>query len=223
MKHRGRVGPAALVGIGTAVIPEDPTDRQRVSVASVCSGTGEHMATTMAAATCADRLYHSVRKQAAGRMEFVTDSEAMEAVITRDFMGKLYSCIPDMISPQTRADPFVRSSKRQAELISRRYRNSRRQEDSGWNLRLLCPQHRLVCTSPILEFLRLSMIKLMLRTDRPWLRCTPTTASLPQPCPATQVITASLKEDVASGYDGSKDRHFTLPNSLSLRNSSRVV
>ena len=100
MKHRGRVGPAALVGIGTAVIPEDPNDRRRMSIATVCSGTGEHMATTMAAATCADRLYHSVRKQGAGKMEIVSDNEVMEGVIQRDFMGK-----PKSASAAVRVSP----------------------------------------------------------------------------------------------------------------------
>ena len=49
MKHRGRMGPAALVGIGTAVIPVNSHDVTATSVAAVTSGTGEHMATTMAA------------------------------------------------------------------------------------------------------------------------------------------------------------------------------
>ncbi|KAG9533989.1 N-terminal nucleophile aminohydrolase, partial [Aureobasidium melanogenum] len=41
MKHRGRIGPAALVGIGSAVIPVDPDDKDRNTVAAVTSGTGE--------------------------------------------------------------------------------------------------------------------------------------------------------------------------------------
>ncbi|KAI9837139.1 MAG: hypothetical protein M1838_004899 [Thelocarpon superellum] len=86
MKHRGRVGPAALVGIGTVVIPEDPNDRRKTTVAAVCSGTGEHMATTMAAGTFADRLYHSARKTAGGKIENVNDSEVLEGVILKDFM-----------------------------------------------------------------------------------------------------------------------------------------
>ena len=88
MKHRGRVGPAALVGIGTAVLPEQPGDRQKVCVATVCSGTGEHMATTMAAATCADRLYHSMKKLGGGLVEPCNEHDAMESVIERDFMSK---------------------------------------------------------------------------------------------------------------------------------------
>ena len=76
------------MGIGTAVIPEDPMDRRRVCVATVCSGTGEHMTTTMAAATCAERLYYSQRKQNSGKMENVSDTEVIEGVIQKDFMGK---------------------------------------------------------------------------------------------------------------------------------------
>lgn len=87
MKHRGRCGPAALVGIGTAVIPADPEDPDEVSVATVTSGTGEHMATTLAAATCADRVYSSVRKARGGELESCTEDQAMYSVIDRDFMG----------------------------------------------------------------------------------------------------------------------------------------
>src|SRR5688572_27953907 len=42
MKHRGRLGPAALVGIGTAVVPCVPGDEDGTTVAAVTSGTGEH-------------------------------------------------------------------------------------------------------------------------------------------------------------------------------------
>lgn len=66
MKHCGRIGPAALVGIGTAVLPADPRDKMGTSVAAVTSGTGEHMATTMASHTCAERLYHNMRLDAGG-------------------------------------------------------------------------------------------------------------------------------------------------------------
>ena len=94
MKHRGRVGPAALVGVGTAVIPQDPQDKEKISVATVASGTGEHIATTTAASTCADRLYHSTRNCGAGRMEFATEDFVMQGVIDRDFMGKLLESHP---------------------------------------------------------------------------------------------------------------------------------
>lgn len=89
MKYPGRVGPAALVGVGTTVIPEDPSDEDKISVAAVTSGTGEHITTTMAAATCANRLYHCVRPRGAGKMEYVSEDEAIRSVIERDFMGEL--------------------------------------------------------------------------------------------------------------------------------------
>ncbi|TQB76947.1 hypothetical protein MPDQ_006127 [Monascus purpureus] len=87
MKRRGRVGPAALVGIGTAVIPEDPNDPDGTCVAVVTSGTGEHIATTIAANTCASRIYHSQRKGEDGTYEDITEEEAMHEMIATDFMG----------------------------------------------------------------------------------------------------------------------------------------
>lgn len=87
MKYRGRVGPAALVGVGAAVVPLDPDDSEQASVATVTSGTGEHMATTMAAMTCAERLYQSVRKQTGGEYAEVTEDEALRSVIEHEFMG----------------------------------------------------------------------------------------------------------------------------------------
>lgn len=87
MKHRGRCGPAALIGIGSAVNPIDPEDPEETSVAAVTSGTGEHMATTLAAAKCADRIYSSVRQKKGGELESCTEDEAMLGVIEREFMG----------------------------------------------------------------------------------------------------------------------------------------
>lgn len=87
MKYRGRVGPAALVGVGTAVVPVDPDDPERTCVATVTSGTGEHMATTMAATVCAERLYQSVRKAKGGIYESVTEDEALKSMIENEFMG----------------------------------------------------------------------------------------------------------------------------------------
>ncbi|PWY95820.1 N-terminal nucleophile aminohydrolase [Aspergillus sclerotioniger CBS 115572] len=87
MKHRGRIGPAALVGIGTFVIPVDPGDPEATSVATVTSGTGEHIATTMAASTCASRVYYSHRRCKDGSLEEVTEEEAIRAVIADDFMA----------------------------------------------------------------------------------------------------------------------------------------
>ncbi|KAI9376371.1 nucleophile aminohydrolase [Aspergillus egyptiacus] len=87
MKHRGRVGPAALNGIGTSVIPVDPNDPEKTCVACVTSGTGEHIATTLAASTCALRVYYSNRKRTDGSFEEVTEDEAMAGMISEDFMG----------------------------------------------------------------------------------------------------------------------------------------
>lgn len=88
MKHRGRVGPAALVGVGTAVIPSDPSDPDLVSVAAVTSGTGEHMATTMASYKCAERLYQSTRRGPDGRDVPEDDEDAiMRDFVAKDFMG----------------------------------------------------------------------------------------------------------------------------------------
>jgi taspase (threonine aspartase 1) len=88
MKHRGRVGPAALVGVGTAVIPVDPEDEDAVSVAAVTSGTGEHMATTMASYKCAERLYHSTRRGPGGKDVPEDDEDrVMESFVSNDFMG----------------------------------------------------------------------------------------------------------------------------------------
>ena len=87
MKHRGRTGPAALVGIGTAVVPVNPLDKERTSVATVTSGTGEHMATTMAAATAADRIYSGVRKIPGGGLVTCGEDEAMLGMIKEEFMN----------------------------------------------------------------------------------------------------------------------------------------
>ncbi|KAL7964819.1 nucleophile aminohydrolase [Trichoderma sp. SZMC 28014] len=87
MKHRGRLGPAALVGIGTAVVPCAEDDSDRVTVAAVTSGTGEHMATTMASQRCAERLYHGTRRGPAGIDVQDDDEDAiMESFIAKDFM-----------------------------------------------------------------------------------------------------------------------------------------
>ncbi|KAH8816460.1 nucleophile aminohydrolase [Xylogone sp. PMI_703] len=87
MKHRGRVGPAALVGIGTAVIPADDDDEESISVAAVTSGTGEHMATTIASQKCAERLYHSTKKARGGGNISTTEEDALESFIKSEFLG----------------------------------------------------------------------------------------------------------------------------------------
>ncbi|KAF2637971.1 N-terminal nucleophile aminohydrolase [Massarina eburnea CBS 473.64] len=87
MKHRGRVGPAALVGVGAAVVPIDPDDPEEICVGTVTSGTGEHMATTMAATVCAERLYQSVKKGKGGEYIDATEDEALRSMIDKEFMG----------------------------------------------------------------------------------------------------------------------------------------
>ncbi|KAK4101061.1 N-terminal nucleophile aminohydrolase [Parathielavia hyrcaniae] len=88
MKHRGRIGPAALVGVGTAVVPEDPDDDLATSVAAVTSGTGEHMATCFASGKCADRLYQGTRRGPGGRDISEEDEHTiMESFILDDFMN----------------------------------------------------------------------------------------------------------------------------------------
>lgn len=86
MKHMGRTGPAALVGVGTAVIPLDLSGTK--TVAAVTSGTGEHMATTMAAQRCAERLYHGTTQGQFNR-DCPEDDPAriMQDFIEKDFMG----------------------------------------------------------------------------------------------------------------------------------------
>lgn len=88
MKHMGRTGPAALVGVGTAVIPRDVADPDRRTVAAVTSGTGEHMATTMAAQKCADRIYQRTRRGDSGYDQEEDDSAAvLQSFVEKDFMG----------------------------------------------------------------------------------------------------------------------------------------
>ncbi|KAH8678342.1 nucleophile aminohydrolase [Xylariales sp. PMI_506] len=88
MKHRGRVGPAALVGVGTALIPANQHDEDGTVVAAVTSGTGEHMATTMASQKCADRLYHGTRRGDGGAdIEEPEESVIMNSFIMDDFQN----------------------------------------------------------------------------------------------------------------------------------------
>ena len=89
MKHRGRTGPAALVGVGSAVIPVDPSDRRRECVAVVTSGTGEHMATTQAASVCASRLMFDRRLRRKEEPEAYSEDNAIRDFIQIDFMSKL--------------------------------------------------------------------------------------------------------------------------------------
>lgn len=112
MKFRGRVGPAALVGIGAAVCPAEEDDKSKTCTAVVASGTGEHMGTTQAAQRCADRLYHSQRKRRDGRLETCTDDVAVRSMLENDFMG-LHSQLQSIPrKTKWRADhPSVRNSR----------------------------------------------------------------------------------------------------------------
>ncbi|KAK6215869.1 SWI5-dependent HO expression protein 4 [Pestalotiopsis sp. IQ-011] len=106
MKHRGRIGPAALVGIGTALIPRsemtslpttdhsarnkdkssgtDPSDWRAVAV--VTSGTGEHMLTSQASQKCAERLYHETKRGPDGDdVAEEIETVIMESFIVEDF------------------------------------------------------------------------------------------------------------------------------------------
>ncbi|KAI1135777.1 N-terminal nucleophile aminohydrolase [Hypoxylon sp. FL0543] len=86
MKHRGRIGPAALVGIGTAVIPTDEEDQDGIAVAAVTSGTGEHMATTMASQKCAERIYQGTRRGPGGKdVREDDESVVLHGFIVNDF------------------------------------------------------------------------------------------------------------------------------------------
>ncbi|KAG8630092.1 hypothetical protein KVT40_001711 [Elsinoe batatas] len=88
MKHRGRIGPAAIVGVGAAVIPLDSEDGDKTSVATVTSGTGEHMATTMAATMFAERVYSGVKKVRGGKLVSCDDDdEIVRSVVEKEFMG----------------------------------------------------------------------------------------------------------------------------------------
>ncbi|KAJ6134030.1 hypothetical protein N7523_000352 [Penicillium sp. IBT 18751x] len=87
MKHRGRVGPAALIGIGTHVIPVDPADPEQTTTAVVTSGTGEHIASTLAASTCATRIYYGQKMGPNGTFEPVSEEEALHAMISNEFTG----------------------------------------------------------------------------------------------------------------------------------------
>lgn len=87
MKHRGRIGPAALVGVGATVIPIDNEDEDRTTVATVTSGTGEHMSTTFAANVCSERVFNNVRKVNGSGLQECMEEEAVRGFIQKDFMG----------------------------------------------------------------------------------------------------------------------------------------
>jgi len=87
MKYRGRVGPAALIGVGTAVIPAEPEDKMKTCISTVTSGTGEHMGTTMAARTAAERLYEDFIRTRSGLHERAEEEHILHSFIENEFMG----------------------------------------------------------------------------------------------------------------------------------------
>ncbi|CAG8126073.1 unnamed protein product [Penicillium salamii] len=89
MKHRGRIGPAALIGIGSHVIPEDMTDPEGTTCAVVTSGTGELIAGTLAASTCAQRMYYSQKMGPNGTFTHVLEEDAIKSWMKKEFMVTL--------------------------------------------------------------------------------------------------------------------------------------
>jgi taspase (threonine aspartase 1) len=85
MKHRGRVGPAALIGIGTHVVPVDPTDPDGTTVACVTSGTGELIASAFVAYTLSQRIYFSQKKCENGRFEQEVDQVVISEYFKNEF------------------------------------------------------------------------------------------------------------------------------------------
>lgn len=103
MKHRGRIGPAALIGIGTHVIPQDPTDPDGTTCAVITSGTGELIASTLAASTCAQRMYYSQKMGDNGIFTQVMEEEALKAWMKREFNGAFSFfplCFPQCLTSQ---------------------------------------------------------------------------------------------------------------------------
>ena len=86
MKHGGRTGPAALVGVGTHVYPINKDDRSKTTVAVVTSGTGEHLATTLAASTCASRIYFNKEVGPTGTLDDTVEEVALQSFVEQDFM-----------------------------------------------------------------------------------------------------------------------------------------
>lgn len=89
LRMEGRIGPAALNGIGTHVIPAAPKDMEKKTVATVVSGTGEHLMSSLAASTASQRLYYSAQKTEDGRLEEVDDHNVLKLFVEGDFLGML--------------------------------------------------------------------------------------------------------------------------------------
>ena len=88
MKYSGRIGPAALVGVGSAVIPTNAYDTEGQCTAAVCSGTGEHMATTSAAHTAAMRVHRCKKVLPDGSLKNAFEEEALSSFVKNEFLGE---------------------------------------------------------------------------------------------------------------------------------------
>lgn len=74
-------------GIGTAVMPCADEDEEGVTVAAVTSGTGEHMAMTMASQRCAKKIYRGTRRGPRGVDVADDDEDAIMESFIADFMN----------------------------------------------------------------------------------------------------------------------------------------
>jgi hypothetical protein len=88
LKMRGRVGPAALNGVGAYLIPPDSCDSMQMSVACVSSGTGEHMTTTLASGLAAERVYQSKAKHTTGILLPCSEHEVLKLFIEKEFLSE---------------------------------------------------------------------------------------------------------------------------------------
>ena len=140
MKFRGRVGPAALVGVGAAVCPVNAEDKSRMCTGAVTSGTGEHMGTTLAANVCAERLYNSVRSRRSGGLEPCSDDEAVKAMIEQDFMSAYKGLDLSILLLNIR-----RSSQCSQQPFCWSHWCASRQKACFRRLPVLCTQHRFIC------------------------------------------------------------------------------
>lgn len=88
LKMRGRVGPAALNGVGAYLIPPDPSDPSKLAVSCVASGTGEHMTTTLASGISAERVYHCKAKHSSGVLFPCPEDDVLRLFIEKEFLSE---------------------------------------------------------------------------------------------------------------------------------------
>ena len=138
MKHPGRIGPAALIGIGTHVIPEDPTDPDNTCCAVVTSGTGELIAATLAASTCALRMYYSQKMGSNGTFTHVLEEEALKSWMRKEFISKFSSSLPLFIEANDGLLLPTRPYRRDQQCPLWRHRGCRCEEEQFWHGTLLC-------------------------------------------------------------------------------------